>query len=209
MRQELLDVLEAAGPSSISELAERLGRAADSLYFHVRELVRVGLVLEVERRKVGRHVFVVYDLVGRPLRIDRSKARRADLQSVIAGILRLATRDYQRGLADPATVPDGPARNHWGARVRGWLDAGEVARANELLEELSELIREGHPGPGRQPVALAWVLAPVPPRRGAPSSASDEADVELAAATPAIASATAQSARPATRVRVRKPSKRP
>src|SRR5687767_792116 len=127
MRQELLDVLEAAGPSSISELAERLGRAPDSLYFHVRELVRVGLVL------------VVYDLVGRPLCIDRSKARRADLQSVVAGILRLATRDYQRGLADPATVTDGPARNHWGARVRGWLDAGSLARANELLEELNDL----------------------------------------------------------------------
>jgi DNA-binding transcriptional ArsR family regulator len=184
MRQELLDVLEAAGPSAISELAERLGRAPDSLYFHIRELVRVGLVVEVERRKVGRHVFVVYDLVGRPLRIDRSKARRADLQSVVAGILRLATRDYQRGLADPTTVPDGPERNHWGARVRGWIDASEVARANELLEELSDLIREGHPGPGRQPVALAWVLAPVPPRRGAARPAEAAAD-EVPVATPA------------------------
>ncbi len=205
MRQELLDVLEAAGPSAISELAERLGRAADSLYFHVRELVRVGLVVEVERRKVGRHVFVVYDLVGRPLRIDRSKAKRADLQSVVAGILRLATRDYQRGLADPATVADGPARNHWGARVRGWLDAGEVARANELLEELSDLIREGHPGPGRQPVALAWVLAPVPPRRGAPVPSDDEAD-SLPAPPPAVEKA--HGPLPPVRTRTRRPSKR-
>jgi DNA-binding Lrp family transcriptional regulator len=207
MRQELLDVLEAAGPSAISELAERLGRAPDSLYFHVRELVRVGLVVEVERRKVGRHVFVVYDLVGRPLRIDRSKAKRADLQSVVAGILRLATRDYQRGLADPSTVPDGPERNHWGARVRGWIDATEVARANELLEELSELIREGHPGPGRQPVALAWVLAPVPPRRGAPKPAEDV--VEDGEPVPTPAAAEEQAPPPPLRAtRSRRPAKR-
>ena len=206
MRQELLDVLEAAGPSAISELAERLGRAPDSLYFHVRELVRVGLVIEVERRKVGRHVFVVYDLVGRPLRIDRSKAKRADLQSVVAGILRLATRDYQRGLADPTTTPDGPARNHWGARVRGWIDASEVERVNELLEELSDLIREGHPGPGRQPVALAWVLAPVPPRRGAPR-ATETAPEEVAVATPA-ATEEQEPPPPLRATRSRRPSKR-
>src|SRR5262245_53730502 len=73
--QELLDGLDAAGPCAISDLAARLGRAPDSLYFHVRELVRVGLVVETERRQVGRHAFVVYDAADRPLRIDRTKAR--------------------------------------------------------------------------------------------------------------------------------------
>jgi predicted ArsR family transcriptional regulator len=167
MRQELLDVLDAAGPCAIAELAERLGRAPDSLYFHVRLLVRVGLVVEVERRKMGRHAFLVYDLAGRPLTIDRSRARRDDLQRVVGGILRLAARDYRRGLGDAATVAEGPRRNHWGGRVRGWLDTAQLARLNELMERLSDLVRGGRPGPGRQPLALAWVLAPALARRGA------------------------------------------
>ncbi|MCC6782318.1 MAG: helix-turn-helix transcriptional regulator [Planctomycetes bacterium] len=164
LRQELVDVLESAGPSSVAELGERLGRAADSLYFHLRVLVKVGLVVETERRQVGRHAFAVYDLVGRPLRIDRELARRVDLSAVVAGILRLAARDYRRGLGGSGAVASGPSRNHWGGRARGWLDARGLARVNELLEELNELVRSGQPGKGRQPVALAWVLAPTPAR---------------------------------------------
>jgi DNA-binding transcriptional ArsR family regulator len=175
VRQEVVDVLSTAGPCSMAELGERLGRAPDALYFHVRRLVRVGLVVEVGRRKLGRHAFAVYDAVGRPLRIDRKRARREDLQAVVRGIMRLAIRDYERASRGAAAVGEGPARNHWGARVHGWLDELELARANELLEELERLIRNGRPAEGRQPVALAWLLAPVPPRgrgrKAAPSRA--------------------------------------
>jgi DNA-binding transcriptional ArsR family regulator len=170
VRQEVLDVLDAAGPCSIAELGERLARAPDSLYFHVRRLMKVALVVEAGRKQEGRHAFVVYDVAARPLRIDRSKARAKDMQAVVGGILRLAARDFRRGLDGTDAVATGPARNHAGARFRGWLDARRLARANELLEELGLLLRAGSPGAGCQPVALAWVLAPVPGRRVASRS---------------------------------------
>jgi len=165
LRQELFDVLESAGPCSIAELAQRLARAPDSLYFHVRRLLKVGLLVEHERRQEGRHAFVVVDVAARPMRIDRSKARDKDMQAVVSGILRLAARDFRRGLRHAGSQAQGPARNHASARVRGWVDAPRLARANELLEELGQLLRSGRPGPGCEPVALAWVLAPVPGRR--------------------------------------------
>ena len=174
LRQELFDVLEAAGPCGVAELAERLARAPDSLYFHLRRLLRVGLVVERERRQEGRHAYAVYEVAARPMRIDRSKARDKDMQAIVGGILRLAARDFRRGLRYPASIAAGSARNHAGARVRGWVDAQRLARANQLLEELSDLLRSGRPGPGCEPVALAWVLAPVPGRRAA-SSGSREA----------------------------------
>ena len=136
LRQELLDVLEGSGPCGIADLAESLGRAPDTLYFHVRRLQQVGLVVEVARRKVGRHTTTIYDVPGRPLRIDRTKARAADLQAVAAGVLRLAVRDHRRGLGATETVPTGPGRNHWAGRTRGWLDARQLAHANRLLEQL-------------------------------------------------------------------------
>lgn len=167
LRQELLDVLEGSGPCGIADLAASLGRAPDTLYFHVRRLQRVGLVVEVARQKVGRHTTTIYDVPGRPLRIDRTKARAADLQAVAAGMLRLAMRDHRRGLVEAGTVPNGPARNHWAGRTRGWLDARQLARANRLLEQLLALLRRGRPGPGRQAIALTWVLARIPPGRRA------------------------------------------
>lgn len=165
LRQELIDVLESGGPASVAELAERLGRPADSLYFHLRVLQKVGLLAQEERRQKGRHAFAVWDLVARPLRIDRGLARNTDLAAVVAGILRLAARDYRRGLGASGTVAEGPARNHWGGRARGWLSTRDLARVNELLEELGALMRGSAPGDGRQAVALAWVLAPTPARR--------------------------------------------
>lgn len=167
LRQELLDVLEAAGPSSIADLAARLGRAADSLYFHVRRLLKVGLVVAVAPSRRGRHTAARYDVVGRPLRIDRAKARPADQHAIVGGILRLAGRDHRRALGHAHTVTAGPGRNHWGGRARGWLNARELATANTLLERLVALVRDGRPGKGRQPIALSWVLAPTPPGRRA------------------------------------------
>lgn len=167
LRQEIFDVLEAAGPCSVAELAQRLARAPDSLYFHLRRLARVGLVVELERRQVGRHVFRRFDVAARPMRIDRAKARGRDMDALVGGMLRLAQRDFRRGLAEPSRVILGAGRNHAAARVRGWLDAARLARANRLLEELGALLRSGRPAPGAQPVALAWVLAPVPGRRHA------------------------------------------
>jgi len=163
LRQELLDLLESAGPLSIAALGAQLGRAPDALYFHVRKLVRVGLVREHARERDGRHAFAVYDAIGRPLRIDRERAPRRELDAVVGGILRLAARDFRRASASGRAIAQGSARNHCGARVRGWLDAAQLAEVNALLERLGACVREGRPGPGRQPIALAYVLAPVPP----------------------------------------------
>ncbi len=164
MRQEVFDVLDSAGPCSIAELGRRLGRAPDSLYFHVRRLLKVALVVETERHQEGRHVRVLYDVAARPMRIDRSKARAEDMHAVVGGILRLAARDFRRGSRHPDTVVAGAQRNHAGARVRGWVDPHGLARVNELLEELGLMLRSSRPAPGTQPIALAWVLAPVPER---------------------------------------------
>ncbi len=166
VRQEVLDALETGGPCSISELARHLGRAADALYFHVRHLVKAGLVVESERRQVGRHAFATYDVVARPLQVDRAGAKPADLHRIAGGVLRLALRDFGRGFDDPATVSSGKSRNHWVVRAQGWLDAATLAELNARLDGILALLRETHPAPGRQAIALAIALTPAPPRRG-------------------------------------------
>src|ERR1700739_2463429 len=54
-RQEIVDVLAEMGTVSAAELAATLGRPPDALYFHVRALIRAGLVLEAgHRSRKGR-----------------------------------------------------------------------------------------------------------------------------------------------------------
>jgi len=90
VRQELVDVLESAGPSSVAELGAHLGRPADALYHHLRRLEKVGLVVERERRKEGRHVFAVYDLARRPVRLNyAAPVRSVDIGRVVAAAQRL------------------------------------------------------------------------------------------------------------------------
>src|SRR5262245_6292104 len=159
-RQEIVDVLEAAGPSSVARIAELTGRPADALYHHLRRLERVGLVVAT-RRKQGRHVFAVYDVVRRPLRLARGGA---DVAAVMGAAQRQAWREFQAALESGAGLTEGPRRTLWGSRSRGWLSPAQLQRANELLSELCATLRAGEPAPGRVPVSLTFLFAPVPAR---------------------------------------------
>ncbi|MBL8762891.1 MAG: helix-turn-helix transcriptional regulator [Phycisphaerae bacterium] len=159
-RQEIVDALVAAGPASIGDLAGLLGRAADSLYFHVKVLIRVGLVVEAGERREGRHAAALYDVPARPLMISYERPRARGFERVIGSALRLAYREYRRGLADDTCVAQGPCRNLWAGRAKGWVDETELLRLNELLRELFTTVHSGRPGPGRKAVSFSCVLAP-------------------------------------------------
>jgi DNA-binding transcriptional ArsR family regulator len=162
-RQEIVDALESAGPRSVAELGALLGRPADALYHHLRRLERVGLVTEVERRKLGRHVYAVYDLPGRPLRLSYAAPVRADdVARVVSAAQRLTWREFHRALAAGTGVSEGPQRTLRGGRAKGWLQPRELARVNQLLEELMLAVAAGRPAPGATPISLCFVLAPSP-----------------------------------------------
>jgi len=164
-RQEIVDTLDAAGPCSVARLAQLVGRPADSLYHHLRRLVRVGLVVE-ERRKEGRHVFAVYRLGVRPLKLRyAAPARSGDVVGVVGAAHRLAWREFRNAIGGDDAVTAGPRRTLWGARAKGWLDAESLARVNRLLGEAIELVRAGVPERGRVPVSVSFLLAPSPPAR--------------------------------------------
>lgn len=161
VRQEILDAMESAGPCSIAELAETLGRSPDRLYFHVRRLAKVGLLNEVERRKNGRHVALVYDVPGRPMQMHTRRAGGRGMKNIAGAMLRLAQRDYAKAIDSPQSVLDGEHRTLWAARSRGWLTEHEIARLNELLSEAASLVRSGRRREGASSIALAFAMTPI------------------------------------------------
>ncbi len=162
MRQEVVDAIAALGPSTIAEVGEHLGRAADSLYFHVRKLEKVGLLVEQEKRKEGKYVVAVYGLAGKMMRLKYGGGAVAkSVQRVVAGAVRLSLRDFNRALDEGGYEYVGPGRTVWGARTKGWVSKQDIAEVNRLLEELSAIFSGSAQEEGKTLQSLAWILAPV------------------------------------------------
>lgn len=159
-RQEIVDVLASAGPCTVARLAGLLGRTADGLYFHLRALLRAGLVREVSADPSAGRAGAVYGLPPGGVRLDYSDAPRADLARVVRLAINLSVREFERECLAGRPVGMGPRRRLWGGRVVGWLSPPELARANALVKELNSLFRAGRPGKGRVPMSLGFLLAP-------------------------------------------------
>lgn len=160
MRQEIVDAITGLGPSSITELAAFLGRAPDSLYFHIKKLVKVRLVQEVEKRKDGRHESAIYAIPGSLVRLVYNPAMKTSIRKVVAGALRLSLREFSLAIASKDSVLSGSHRTLWGGRTKGWLDSDQLAEVNRLIEQLSRILSNCRPGPGKQVFTLGWVFAP-------------------------------------------------
>jgi len=172
-RIEIVDTLEALGDAaSVAELAAAVGRPADGLYYHLRQLAEGGLIEEVAAPDGRRYRSRTRKGDRLRLRYRPGATANADaVGRVAASVLRVAGRDFARALADPDTVVEGPRRELWAARGKGWVDAAELAEINRLLARLMELVQKpATERPRGRLVALSWVLAPVeakPARRAA------------------------------------------
>lgn len=164
VRQEIIDTVELLGGSAtIAELAAQLGRPADGLYYHVRKLVAVGLLQirggspEVYRTPTRHQLTLAYDAELAPA-----------VRRTIAGMLRIAKRDFDAGFAHPAAVVRGPRRSLWAGRAKGWVGPAELAELNALIGRIYEILRKPRRAGATQLVSLCHVLAPIadrPPRR--------------------------------------------
>ena len=163
VRQEIVDVVAVIGPCSIERIAQVLGLRADRLYFHVRRLQSVGLVIRRGTSGQGRKAAAIYDAPGKSMRIryePRSSGKVRAVGMVTESVLRLSRRDLKRAMQSPASILNGPLRDTWAGRVRGWMTPNEVRRMNRLVEEILSLIRSGSVGAGARQVAFTFVLAP-------------------------------------------------
>lgn len=183
--QEIVDLVDAAGPSSVREMAQLMGRRPDSLYYHVHKLVDARLLVERGVRGTGRNAEAVYDVPGRPLFLayDPYDDENVDAVSrVVASMLRSTLRDFRSGFKPGLAIVEGEGRNLWAARMKSWLSDEDLVRLNRLLVEILELFHRGGapeaeeeapergPGPSRRLHSITWVLAPTEPEASSRSN---------------------------------------
>ena len=172
--QEIVDLVDAAGPCSVREMAGLMGRRPDSLYYHVRKLGSVGLLIDRGVRGSGRRAEAIYDVPGRPLRLAYDPSDPVNVRAVsriAAAMQRSADRDFLSGFRPGLAVVGGEGRNLWAARMKGWLGEDDLAELNALLERVLEVFyrRKGEraggtgsfPGRSLRLHSLTWILAPI------------------------------------------------
>jgi DNA-binding transcriptional ArsR family regulator len=161
-RIELIDTLEVLGGASVAELARELGRPADGLYYHLRQLAAAGLLVEETAPDGKRYRTRATRRKGLTLRYrPGANANAKAIGRVADSVLRIAGRDFRRALADPETVVDGPLRELWTARGKGWVAEKDLAEINRLLTRLMMMLRRPRSATRDRLIALSWVLAPI------------------------------------------------
>jgi DNA-binding transcriptional ArsR family regulator len=165
VRQEIVDVLPRLGTVSVAELARALDRPPDALYYHIRALLRVGLVVEVGSSRDGRRREALYRAVAPQLELrlePRTPAREAAASAIVTSMMRMGIRDYQRAIGREDFVVSGPDRDVWALRTTGWLTPEKVKKVVRSIQRLQADV-SAPKGPGRL-YGLTLAFVPLPQR---------------------------------------------
>ncbi len=163
VRVELATAIQAlGGKATVAELAAQLGRPADGLYYHLRALVKGGLLKE--RAGANGRSFQLEVPAGQSLSLRYKPGATPNAKAVArvaSSMSRLAQRDFLRALGQANTVVTGPSRELWAARLTGWVNPAELTDVTGLLQRLANLLLGTRPTRGGKRIALHWMLAPL------------------------------------------------
>jgi len=166
-RIEIVEALQMHGASTVAELAHQVGRAPDALYHHLRLLRRDGIVERHGSRRSGGRAAAVYRLSAEAIRADldarSSPSFRRAWAAAAAAVLRTAEREVKNAAEEGRGRSSGKHATLHVRRTKVWLTRSDLARVNEHVDALQDLLREHarHPT-GATPYSWTTAFAPLP-----------------------------------------------
>lgn len=156
--------MEMLGVCSVNELAERMDREPETLYYHLRLLERVGIVVRAGSRAAAGREEALYRLMGRRLRIDPRQRSPRFLRAMArscGALLRYAERTFVRSLRRPAFLRGGSTRTRRMEQVVVRLPEPALAELNERLDELQDFLSAADERDADAVYAVTVCVAPV------------------------------------------------
>ena len=144
LRVRLYYLLEADGPATASGLAARVGESSGSTSYHLRQLARHGLVVEVEGRGTAKERWWQPNPKGFHLRGDRLRAdpaTRAATDLLLGEFERRRSGDRHRWLEESVSAPPEWVEASVDRRRTMVLTSVETARLAAELDEVAERYR--------------------------------------------------------------------
>jgi DNA-binding transcriptional ArsR family regulator len=149
LRLQLLQVLQAEGPATASQLGRRLGESSGATSYHLRALHRAGFVEEAEKRN-GRERWWqrIPERLHVPISLppEASEAERAELQAAHAQIESFAVDRDEKALRNwmelRYDLPQEWQESQWIGGFRIWATKQEVAEFGYAVLEAAESLRK-------------------------------------------------------------------
>ncbi len=166
VRTAIFEAMCDLAPCGVAELATRLDRSPESLHYHLRKMMGIGLVHIVDHEATGGRKRAVYDLVSQRLQLDaarQSRELRRARAEVASTFLRLTERQLREAIVrekGPTPVPD--RRTVRIERELVSISSRDLKRLNSLLDEIHQLCDDAnHRGAGAEHrIALTIALCP-------------------------------------------------
>lgn len=145
-RVKILELFEDLEPRTAKQIATELGENAARLHYHVKELVRVGLLEQVDTRVKGSIVEKYYQPVAKVIQVNLRvmiEENAQQLSEIMFTPLRTTERDLMRTL-NRFVASDVDVRKEYEDTFA--FDVGELylskEERNQLVQEISDIFRK-------------------------------------------------------------------
>ncbi len=176
IRMEMIGLFADGGPMSVATIAERMGRPATAIHYHVRVLEKAGLLKRVGKKQSGRRPEALFVPVADLFKMEAPREAGEDVAAMslktMATAFRMAERDMKAAFTNPKSKSAGPYRNVFGARIHCRLPKKDLAELNKLLRGIEKLLSRSHqshePSPDDSFVSFTVALMPLRNRETQP-----------------------------------------
>ncbi len=170
LRLELIGVFVDQEPLSVAQIAQRMGRPATAIHYHVRLLVKAGLLRRAGEQRSGSRTEALYRPVAEIFELDQpGDAKSGGPEAAIKTLslaFRMAAGDMKAALEDSSARYSGPQRNFIGARMHCRLSKTELAELNRHLRHIEKMLSRVPTSrePSRHDTFISLTLALMPLR---------------------------------------------
>ena len=144
LRLELIGLFVDPEPLSVARIAERMGRPATAIHYHVRLLEKAGLLRSAGEQRSGRRNERLYRPVAEVFAMDPPRETTSgDAEAAIKALsiaFRMAVGDMKAALGDTSTRSSGPRRNFFGGRFHCRLSKADLAQLNRHLRAIEKML---------------------------------------------------------------------
>lgn len=162
LRMELIQAFAHGDRLTVQDMARHVGRPQSSLYYHVRKLTDVGVLVEVERRLKGRRYESVYSVAAERLAFSANESasvQREAMSRLITSMLRQASRDFAAALESDTL--GGHEVFQAGRHQRAWLTAADLTQIGALLDRVEKICISRQSGSGTKLYSLISLIVPL------------------------------------------------
>lgn len=136
LRYEILSILIADGPISVTDLAPRIGYPKKSLYYPIKKLVACGLVNTGERHIKGKRPEQIFDATAHNIQLGDTRGTHRLSDETLVATMGVALRELVRAAENPN--PDLEIVCH---RTVVRLSEDHLAQLESKLADIVEFIR--------------------------------------------------------------------